>query len=593
VSVALHRVGGLNRLAVLGRIDTPDMVAELGTTLQAALADCGKEGVELSFFDADALPREAITLLARYLDEEAPLRVVAYHALLAHSLMRLGLPVRQIMRRTQPTVPDAVTPCRAIALAGSAGSLEKILHIVANLPPGGLPVFVLQHVDEEQVNLLDQLLKTRTEYEVLMPQHMTPVRDNTIYVAPPGYHMKVAHGTVYLTRDRKVQFSRPAIDVLYTSLAAEYGAAVMTVLLCGYGRDGVDGCAALITAGAVVLVEDPAECGNATAMPQAAITDKQYSHVLCLQALTSLCAATAAHSGNTANDATDDSASDNANNVNDDALSSGTLLELFLEAVAVQCGHDFRSYQRDSLKRRIQNLMQQFGLRRFADFQRAVLTDAALFERLAAELPVGVTSFFRHPEQLCEIRDEILPYLASFPMIKMWSAGCSTGEEAYSLAIMLEELQLLERCHLFATDLNSYQLNLARTGLYPAAPLDANRSNYRVSGGTRGWDDYLPPGERFLSVPERLRQHVLFHRHSLASDGIFNEFQLILCRNVLIYFDAELQRQVLRRFARSLHVDGFLVLGPQDGLNLIAQEQGFIPYRAGSHIYRRGRAADG
>lgn len=566
MSIALHHVGSLARVAVLGRVDGPAVMAQLRDTLTTALASCGKDGVELSFYDADVLPRETVDLLASHMDADAPLRVMAYHPLLAHSLMRLGLPARQVLKNAPGGVPEP--PCRAIALAGSAGSLEKILQIVSHLPLGGVPVFVAQHIDEQQVNLLDQLLKVRTDYQVIMPQHLVPVAPDTIYIAPPGCHMKVAHGLVYLTRDRKVQFARPAIDTLYASLAGEYGAGVLAVLLSGYGCDGVDGCATLMAAGATVLVEDPAECGAAAAMPEAARAAGQFSHILGLPALTSLCAAAAA---------------------GDMAAPSDAALELFLEAIAAQCGADFRNYQRDSLKRRILNLMQQFGLRSFGAFQRAVLTDAALFERLTAELPVGVTSFFRHPEQLRLLHDDILPYLASFPLLKVWSAGCSSGEEAYSLAILLDELLLLERSHLFATDINSHLLALARSGLYPATALDLNRSNYRASGGTGSWDDYLPPGRRYLRVPERLRTRVLFHRHSLTSDGIFNEFQLILCRNVLIYFDADLQRQVLQRFASSLHVDGFLVLGPQDGLNLIAQEQGFIPYRAGSHIYRRGR----
>ncbi|OHX15040.1 hypothetical protein BI347_13385 [Chromobacterium sphagni] len=275
----------------------------------------------------------------------------------------------------------------------------------------------------------------------------------------------------------------------------------------------------------------------------------------------------------------------------DEARPEGKLLELFLQALVSHYGYDFRHYQRESLQRRILNLMTQFNLRNFAEFQRAVLSDAALFERLCAELPVGVTSFFRHPAQLRQLREEVLPYLASFPMIKLWSAGCSTGEEAYSLAIILDELGLLDRSHLFATDLNPYLLELGSSGLFPSGPLAVNREHYLASGGPRLFDAYLSGNGRFLAIDDRLRQRILFHRHSLTDEGIFNEFQLILCRNVLIYFDAELQRQVLRRFARSLHAEGFLALGPQDGLHRLALDEGFEPCRSGSYIYRVSRSA--
>ncbi|UTY56063.1 chemotaxis protein CheB [Massilia sp. erpn] len=565
MSITLHRHGGVCRIAVLGRQESAAASAELRAALGEARATPEPGGIELSFYDADTLPRDVIDALAELLERDAGLKIVAYHALLAHSLMRLGLPVRQVSHHGQQ---PAAAPCSTVVLAGSAQSLDKILHIVGKLPLADAAVFVVQHVDENQVNLLDQLLKTRTDYSVLMPQHLMPVQPGTLYIAPPGHHMKVAHGMVYLTRDRKVQFTRPSIDVLFESLAAEYGNSVLAVLLCGFGRDGVAGCAALRRAGSLVIVEDGADCEGARAMPDAARDAGHFDYVLNLSAIASVTAAALA---------------------GDAAAPEGELLDLFLEAVTSQCGYDFRNYQRDSLQRRIRSLMLHCGFHSFARYQRAVLSDAALFERLTAELPVGVTSFFRHPAQLRQIRDEILPYLASFPMIKLWSAGCSTGEEAYSLAIMLDELGLLERSHLFATDVSPYLLELAKAGLFPAATLDTNRSNYRASGGTLDFDSYLPAG-RYLRAPERLRLRVLFHRHSLTGEGIFNEFQLILCRNVLIYFDADLQRQVLQRFARSLHVDGFLVLGPQDGLNQAALAQGFVPWQPGSYIYRRGGA---
>lgn len=564
MSLTLHRHGGVCRIAVLGRQDSAAASAELRAALLDARGTSEAGGIELSFYDADTLPREVLDALCELLDQDAGLQIVAYHALLAHSLTRLGLPVRQVVHHSQH---EPAAPCSAVALAGSAQSLDKIMHIVAQLPLADAAIFVVQHVDEHQVSLLDQLLKTRTDYCVLMPQHLMSIQPGTLYVAPPGHHMKVAHGMVYLTRDRKVQFTRPSIDVLFESLAAEYGGGVLAALLCGFGRDGAAGCAALRRAGALVIVEDGADCEGARAMPDAARDAGHFDYVLNLQATTSVLAAALA---------------------GDAAEPQGPLLDLFLEAVSSQCGYDFRNYQRDSLQRRIRSLMQHCGFRSFARYQRAVLSDAVLFERLTAELPVGVMSFFRHPAQLRQIRDEILPYLASTPVIKLWSAGCSTGEEAYSLAILLDELGLLERSHLFATDASPYLLEQAKAGLFPAASQETNRSNYRASGGGLDFDSYLAAGGRYLRVPERLRQRLLFHRHSLTGEGIFNEFQLILCRNVLTYFDAALQRQVLRHFARSLHVDGFLVLGPQDGLHEAALAQGFVPWRPGSDIYRRG-----
>jgi len=564
MSVTAQQQGGKWRVAVLGRQLDGDLAA-----LAEALAAAGSTEVELSFYDAELLPRAMLLLLGERLDQGGVLKIVTYHALLARSLLRLKLPVRQVAPRA-PT--QAAAPCRALALAGSAESLDKILHLIRHLPPAEVAVFVLQHIDENQDNLLDQLLKGQSDYQVLMPQSLTPVRPGALYVAPPGYHMKVAHGLVYLTHGPKVQYARPSIDLLFESLAGEYGPAALAVLLCGFGQDGAQGCAALRASGATVLAEHGDDCGAARVMPEAASAAGHADQVLPLAELTSVVAASVAGIA---------------------APPQGALLELFVDALQQHYGLDFRHYQRPSLERRIQQQISQGGHASFAAFQRAVLADPARLERLVAELPIGVTSFFRHPEQFRQLRQDVLPYLASFPLIKLWSAGCASGEEAYSLAILLQELGLLERSHLFATDLNPHLLEQARSGLFPAAALELNRSQYLASGGPASFDDYLAPGRRLLDIAPTLRQKVLFHRHSLTADGSFNEFQLIVCRNVLIYFDAELQRQVLQHFARSLHADGFLVLGPQDGLNLAAREQGFIPHGGSNSVYRRAEGRHG
>lgn len=551
--------GKLPRIGVLGRLESASEQAELIACLQQAAPD---EALQVDFYDADTLAPAIMAALGACLDRGVPLKLVAYHSLLAHGLSRLGLPAQSFItsRLRQP-----VAPYQALALAGSAESLNKILYIVERLPLGEVAVFVAQHVAEDQVNLLDKLLQVRTAYRVLMPQHMVPVEPGTIYVAPPGHHMKVGHGLVYLTRDRKVQFARPSIDVLFESLAGEYGERALAVLLCGFGQDGVAGCAALRQAGACVMVEDASDCAAARVLPAAAKAAGAFDHVLKAPAIASVAAA-AVTGGK--------------------AEPTGPLLDLFLEALWQQYGYDFRNYQRDSLTRRFKNLMMQFGVAGFFDFQRSVLSDPLLFERLVAEISVGVTGFFRHPEQFQVLREEILPYLSSFPAIKLWSAGCATGEEPYSLAMLLDELGLLEKSRLFATDLNHYLLELAKSGLFPLGALATSRENYRKSGATGTFDAHVKVGARYISVNERLRKDTLFYQHSLVDTGIFNEFQLIVCRNVLIYFDVELQKKVLDRFARSLHRDGFLVLGPQDGLSHLARAQGFTPHARGSHIYR-------
>ncbi|CAK0781044.1 chemotaxis protein methyltransferase CheR [Gammaproteobacteria bacterium] len=563
MSITVREHHRLYKFTILGRLEQSGEQQELLAQLTTLPVGEAETSVELDFYDADTLPREVIEALARLLARGTRVKIVAYHALLSHSLIRLGLPVSQASR--QPLrVP--LGQCKVLALAGSAQSLDKIMHIVGHLPEGDVTVFVAQHVQEDQVNLLDKLLKLCTNYRVLMPHHLIPIKPGTVYVAPPGHHMKVAHGLIYLTRDRKIQFARPSIDVLFESVAREYGAQSLVALLCGYGQDGVAGCAALEAAGACVLIENGDECAPARVLPDNAGNASAFKQVLKYPAITSIAAAAVAGAN---------------------AAPIGNLLELFLDAIKSQYGHDFRGYQRGSLERRIRNLSSDFNLGNFADFQLAVLTEPALFQRLLAEISVSVTGFFRHPEQFRLLREKIMPYLTSFPLIKIWSAGCATGEEVYSLAIMLDELGILEKSRIFATDINPYLLELAKAGLFPVENLALNREHYLAGGGLRHFDAQVPVVGHFLKADNRLRERILFYQHSLAHDGIFNEFQLILCRNVLIYFDTDLQKRVLGLFAKSLHHDGFLVLGPKDGLQHLVLSQGFTMYGQNSHIYRQ------
>lgn len=542
--------------SLLGPLESAADIAEA----LAALAAPDATAVQLDVFDADHLPVTLIEAIAAALDRGVHVQVRAYRPLLVHALLRLGLPVLAVP--AQP--PRAqLARCRAVALGGSANSLDKLLTLIEILPKSEASLFIVQHIREDLPNLLDRLLKVRTEYAVEMPQHLTHVAPGTIYIAPPGQHMKVAHGRVYLTRDRKVQYARPSIDVLFESIAGEYREEALAVLLCGYGEDGVAGCAAVRAAGGLVLIEDGRECGGAGVLPDRARDAGVYDHRLGIHGLASLVAAAVAPRQKTV---------------------SGALLDAFLAALLEQSGYDLRHHERASLERRLNHHLSQCGANDFFDYQRRVLANPLESQRLITELSINVSEFFRHPEQFRVLRERVLPWLASFPLLKIWSAGCATGEEAYSLAILLDELGLLDKSRLFATDINAYALEIARAGLYPRAIWPHSEANFRAAGGNT-LKPHLQDRSRYLSIASRLAERVLFHRHVLGQDGAFNEFELIVCRNVMIYFDRELQRRVFTLFSRSLHREGLLMLGPRDGLDALARECGFRPHPAGAHLY--------
>lgn len=566
MSITVQDTTEVRRIDILGEFDGPAQ----GAALLEALNHAGRRRLELTFYDARTLPREVLEKLLGLSAAAVPLKIHTYHGYLLHHLMRLGLPALGLLSAASlPFAPQV----EALVLGGSADSLDKILAIVEALPPSSVAVFVVQHILEDERNFLDTLLRARTDYTVEMPQHLTEIQPGTLYVAPPAHHMKIAHGCVYLTRDKKVNFARPSIDVLLKSAAEEYGEHALAVLLCGYGQDGVAGLAAIKAGGGCVLVENSNECG-ARALTDAGVAGGAYDHVFSLAELRCFIASAVAGRGKEY---------------------PAQLIGLLLEAVFARYGYDYRNYQRSTVERRLENLRGMMGTADFFALQREILTDPDAFERLFLELSINVTAFFRHPEQFKALREKILPYLDSFPHIKIWSAGCANGKEAYSLAILLDELGMLHKTQIFATDINPYQLEEGKNALYPLERLEEGRSNHAASGGNGRLENWMEAGKGYLKVAPHLRKHVLFYPHSLVHDGPFNEFQLILCRNVLIYFHPELQQRVMELFSRSLHRDGFLVLGTSESIGRGNGEQYFAPYQAPEKIYRwrSGGAIDG
>lgn len=487
-------------------------------------------------------------------------QIVVYHTCLAHYLHQLGLSCHHKSIVRKPVCEEEI---KALALGGSADSLAKIIHIIECLPKSDITVFVVQHVPENKPHRLDQLLRTRTDYALLMPFHMTPVRPGTIYIAPPGHHMRIHSGYVYLTCDRKQDYAQPSISVLFDSLAREYGAHLVVALLCGYGRDGVDAMGLVRQMKGLALVERSDEC-EAAALVENALAEEKFDMILSWREIASFFA----------------SAARPQPPVDDE------LITISLEALEVRYGYAFQSYAQGTLRRRIAKLMAETGHHSFYTFQKELLSRPFSFEHLLMELSIGITEFFRHPEQLACLRKHVLPYLENFHHIRIWVAGCASGEMAYSLAIMLEEASLLNKSQIYATDINSSFLQQAHNGLYSIQALEKARNNYALSGGTVTFDDYVENHGFFMAIAPRFQKKILFYHHSLVNGGVFNEFQLILCTNVMIYFNEALQGEVIELLSRSLHKDGFLMLGRNEGISTGRGERFFQEEDGGMKIYR-------
>jgi chemotaxis protein methyltransferase CheR len=262
-------------------------------------------------------------------------------------------------------------------------------------------------------------------------------------------------------------------------------------------------------------------------------------------------------------------------------------IELLLEAVHRQYGFDFRSYAYSSVRRRIWKRIEAERLATVSGLQERVLHDPAVMERLLLTLSVNVTAMFRDPSFYKAFRTTVVPLLRTYPFIRIWHAGCSTGEEVYSMAILLTEEGLYDRVRMYATDINDTVLQHARTGIFPLDKMQEYTQNYLRAGGTRSFSEYYTAAYDGALFSPALRERVVFAQHNLVDDRSFAEFNVILCRNVMIYFDRPLQNRVHQLFYESLPTYGILALGSKESLRFSAFEDRYEDLDVREKIYRK------
>jgi chemotaxis protein methyltransferase CheR len=262
-------------------------------------------------------------------------------------------------------------------------------------------------------------------------------------------------------------------------------------------------------------------------------------------------------------------------------------LQLLVDAIFLKYHYDFRAYAGASLKRRLTTAMMQFDCTTLSQLQDRVIHDPAVFPALLDYLTVQVSEMFRDPSYFLALRTKVIPLLRTYPSLKIWIAGCSTGEEAYSMAILLREEGLLERTLIYATDINLRALEQAEAGVYAIDRIAGFSDNHRRSGGTSSLSDYYTAAYDRAVFDKSLRTHIVFSDHSLATDSVFAETQLVSCRNVLIYFTRELQERALGLFVGSLPHKGFLGIGSKENLRFSKHAQIFDEFVGRERIYQK------
>jgi chemotaxis protein methyltransferase CheR len=262
-------------------------------------------------------------------------------------------------------------------------------------------------------------------------------------------------------------------------------------------------------------------------------------------------------------------------------------IALLLEAIYQRYGFDFREYAPASLKRRVWRRAGAEGLDTISSLQDRLLRDPACMERLLLDLSINVTAMFRDPSFYTSFREHVVPLLHTYPFTRVWIAGCSTGEEVYSLAILLEEEELLDRSRIYATDINESVLDQARHGVFPIDKMQEYTQNYLKAGGKRAFSEYYLASYDGAVFDKRLVRHAVFAQHNLVSDNAFNEFQVVVCRNVMIYFDRKLQQRVLGLFHESLVHLGVLGLGRKESIRFSDYADRYEELDTLERIYRK------
>lgn len=260
-------------------------------------------------------------------------------------------------------------------------------------------------------------------------------------------------------------------------------------------------------------------------------------------------------------------------------------LQLLLQAIYLKYGYDFRNYAKASIKRRVLHRLVKDGFDSISAMQHKLLYDVSFFETLLLDLSINVTEMFRDPGFYLAIRKKVVPMLKTFPFLKIWHAGCSTGEEVYSMAVLLKEEGLYKRTQIYATDMNEVALKQARDGIFAINRLKQYTVNYQKAGGRESFSDYYAAHYDHVVMDKSLKENVLFSDHNLATDGVFGEMNLIMCRNVLIYFNRELQNRAINLFTESLCSGGFLCLGSKESIRLSEYSDSFDDFVKEEKIY--------
>jgi chemotaxis protein methyltransferase CheR len=523
--------GDLKKIFLESSCCSPDEIEQL----QDELIQNGKLKYDITFSEIKSVPLEVIESLVKIKDKAT-----------IHTTQRMlwlylsNLNIKSHYLKSVKFSNFINKDIKALAIGGSAGSIEKIMQIIKNLPYVDITVFITVHLLPDAKSYLCEILQNETQYIVKQAKHKEKIKKNHIYVATPSSHMLVKDGHIELSDTKSMNFAKPSIDMMFKSVSDYYKHHAIAIITCGYGKDGSVYLPNLQENKTEVIIEDPSSC-EAQDMLLNAINTNNYNRILTI---------------------------DQIEQYLDLQLYTNLFLEdeidSFLEDIYSFYGFDFRNYEKKSITRRVQKTQTILGVNDFNEFKSLVFNNSEALDALVRNFSINVTTFFRNPEVFGDIRKLFTKKFQNLKNIRVWCAGCSSGQEPYSVAILLHSMGLLERTQIYATDFDGSILIEATNGIYPLSALEQYRENFEKSEIGNDIEEYFEINENYVKVKDFIKEKILFFEHNLATDGSINEFHLILCRNVIIYFDRLLKQRVFSLIDESLDKDGILVLGESE-----------------------------
>jgi two-component system CheB/CheR fusion protein len=438
-----------------------------------------------------------------------------------------------------------------VVIGASAGGIDALERVIGALPANlPAPVVVAQHLDPSHASLLDAILRRRTALKVVLISDSVALSPGSVYVVPAGRHVEIKDGDILSIPRQNMSGPVPSIDLLFKTAAASYGDRAVGVILSGTGSDGPSGVLAIKEAGGTIVVQDPSTA-TYPGLPSS-IPPNLIDLMVGVDSIGGLLATVVADAS--------------VRNVDDDVLHA------FLMQLRLRSGIDCTQYKSPTIRRRLSRLMAAARCKSLPDYLRYLTANPEAYQRLVSSFLIKVTGFFRDPALYRSLREEILPEIIEHSRktkteIRIWSAGCATGEEAYSVAILFADIlgdQLDELdIRIFATDLDADSIAFARRGTYPPAAL------CRISPDML--QKYFTHVDDAYQIKKRIRSLIVFGEYDLGQRAPFPRIDLVLCRNVLIYFTKDLQQRTLQLFAFSLREGGYLVLGKSETTSPLPQ----------------------